>query len=92
MPGDDLDAFIGTAKGAYSSRWYCLRQPCALLGVVCRWRLRRLSILGKEGTPPAACASDGAASDALGLSVTNKLRQVYTGALLATTISADKEG
>ena len=46
-----------------------------------------------QQTPTAACASDAAVSMRWGLggaSATNKLRQVYTGALLATTIRTYK--
>ena len=45
-----------------------------------------------QQTPMAACASDAATpiTGGLGPSATNKLHRVYTGALLATTISAYK--
>jgi len=64
------------------------RQPCALRGL-----LRRGSFPASiyQQTPTAACASGGAAPmhwGAWGPSATNKLRRVYTGALLATTVNA----
>ncbi|MFQ8758557.1 MAG: hypothetical protein ACLSAF_02865 [Intestinimonas sp.] len=47
-----------------------------------------------QQTPTAACASNAAASMhwGLGPSATNKLRRVYTGALLATTIITYQRG
>ena len=47
-----------------------------------------------QQTPTAACASDAAApiTGGLGASATNKRHRVYTCALLATTISAPKQG
>ena len=48
-----------------------------------------------QQTLTAACASGGAAPmhwGAWGPSATNKLRRVYTGALLATTVNACKRG
>ena len=98
--GDDLGAPFSllalceerTYSPPASGRWYCLRQSCALQG--------RPDISSLPSMDRPADATGGLfigrsytnAPGAWGPSAPNKLRRVYTGALLATTVSAYKWG
>ena len=97
--GDDLGAPFSLLALSKSALTHHPQVAVALPAAVVRSprEVRRASLpclvwTGQQ-TPPAACASGGATPMHWGLggpSATNKLRRVYTGALLAITIIAYK--